>query len=95
MMEQLFTTFEQHIAHRMAIGAREYAGDSYRRPVDDLMVEMLEEAADLAAWGDIALAGCPDAEVTAAIRCAQNLARQAWERLQRARALESVRGTEI
>ncbi len=76
------TGFDAHVAERLEAGAREYGERSYSRPLRDLLVEMTEEAADIAAWGLIALAAHPDdAEAAAAIRCAERHARLAWQQL--------------
>ena len=45
--------FETHVEHRLRQGAGEYRDRSYGRPVDDLLVEILEEASDIATWGRI------------------------------------------
>jgi hypothetical protein len=83
-------TFEEHVAHRLATGEREYGDRSYARPLAELLAEQLEEAADLSAWGRIAadvlaqhddLEPCEREEIAAALRCAENLAAQAWARL--------------
>jgi hypothetical protein len=64
------------------MGEREYGNHSFGRPLRDLLVEMTEEAVDIAAWGSIALAAHPDdAEAAAAIRCAESHARRAWQQL--------------
>jgi len=76
------TGFDAHVAKRLEMGAREYGDRSYSRPLRDLLVEMTEEAADIAAWGLIALAAHPDdAEAASAIRFAESHARGAWEHL--------------
>ncbi len=89
--------FAAHVAARMAAGALEYDDHSYGRPLTELLREAMEEAADLGAWGDIALvvlAGRDDltpaerSTVARAVRAAQSQARWAWERLQR--ALEAI-----
>ena len=75
-------SFDTHVAKRLEMGAREYGDRSYSRPLRDLLVEMNEECADIAAWGSIALAAHPDdAEAAAAIRCAESHARRAWQQL--------------
>ena len=76
------TGFDMHVAERLEMGAREYGDRSYGRPLRDLLVEMTEECADIAAWGSIALAAHPDnAEAAAAIGCAESHARRAWQQL--------------
>jgi hypothetical protein len=76
------TGFDTHVAERLEMGAREYGDRSYSRPLPDLLGEMTEECADIAAWGLIALAAHPDdAEAAPAIRCAESHARRAWQQL--------------
>ena len=59
-MRMKATGFDTQVAERLEIGAREYGDRSYSRPLRDLLVEMTEECADIAAWGSIALAAHPD-----------------------------------
>lgn len=47
-------SFESHVTRRLVQGSREYGDRSYERPLSDLLIEILEEAADIAAWGAIA-----------------------------------------
>lgn len=46
--------FHAHVSRRLAQGARDYEDRSYDRPVAELLIEISEEAADIAAWGQIA-----------------------------------------
>lgn len=93
------SAFERHVAQRLQAGAAAYHDRGYRRPLAELIAEQLEEAADLAGWGRIAqavlaerddLEGCEREEIAAALHCAENIARQAWARLDG--ALQIVRG---
>jgi len=90
------SAFERHVAQRLTAGATAYDDRSYGRPLGELIGEQLEECADLAGWGRIATAvlaerddlePCEREEVAAALRCAENHARQAWARLDGALAI--------
>lgn len=48
--------FFQHWLARLAVGAREYGEESFRRPLTAILHEMEEEAVDIPGWGSIALA---------------------------------------
>lgn len=93
------SAFEEHVQQRLTAGATAYEDRGYRRPLADLIAEQSEECADLAGWGRIAatvladrddLEPCEREEITAALHCAENHARQAWARLESALAI--VRG---
>jgi hypothetical protein len=47
-------SFEAHVRERLSMGAVEYRDTSYRRPLPELLAEILEECADVGAWARIA-----------------------------------------
>lgn len=93
-------SFAERVCRRLAAGAAEYGDRSYGRPLAELLAEQMEEAADVAAWGEIASTVLADADLTSAqrsevalaIAVAQAQAREVWNRLRR--ALETLDGTE-
>lgn len=43
--------FLDRVLERMKLGAREYGDQSFDKPFDELLVELEQEALDLAGWG--------------------------------------------
>ena len=74
-------TFDEHVQKRMEKGHLAYGDTSYQRPVAEILDEMLEEFADVAGWGSIALQGTDDPVLKLAIRLVIEGARLGYESL--------------
>lgn len=87
-------SFDAHVSARLERGAVEFADQSFKRPLAELLVEVQEEAADIGAWGRIAAAvldrradleGAERDAIGHALRAAGTLAAAAWRQLETAR----------
>ena len=82
--------FDRQVSERLRMGAVEYGQQSYRRPLGELLAELLEECADIGGWGRIAaevlerrtdLEPCEVDAIAAALRAAEVLAAAVWRQL--------------
>lgn len=83
--------FDEHVKQRMDKGAVEYGDKSWARPKAEIIMEMLEEAADFGGWDTIAEDGEDLSEedkvflrlAVSYVRSAYTLANYVYQRLKR------------